>query len=287
MKISTSIAQIARIAGEEKAVECFGKVGFDAWDLSMHLAMAYDWKLKKAVQTDSPLAAPDRLAFVRKLRRIGEDYGMVCNQSHAPFPSSCPELRDWLKIAIECTAEAGGEICVIHPDNDGTPEQNAEMYHELLPFAKSCGVKIATENMFNWDGKNHTSTFAACATAKSFVEHLDAVNDDFLVACLDIGHAELRTSGDGAVPMIHALGDRLQALHLQDNDGRTDMHDIPFNQTIDFDPVVKALKEIGYKGYFTLEARLDPKVYTPDNVLDGAKIMAQSARRLADMYEVY
>ena len=44
-------------------------------------------------------------------------------------------------------AEAGGKICIIHPDNDKSAAENAEMYLELLPFAKDCGVKIATEKM--------------------------------------------------------------------------------------------------------------------------------------------
>lgn len=44
----------------------------------------------------------------------------------------------YLKRAIECTAEAGGAICVIHPANNKTAEENAQMYFELLPFAKEC-----------------------------------------------------------------------------------------------------------------------------------------------------
>lgn len=57
------------------------------------------------------------------------------------------------KLAIECTAEAGGEICVVHPMNDAALEENAEMYAMPLPFAREHGVKIATENMYNWDSK--------------------------------------------------------------------------------------------------------------------------------------
>lgn len=58
------------------------------------------------------------------------------------------------------------------------------MYFDLLPFAKECGVKIATENMWGWDTEKDQSSFAACATSASFNEHLDVVNDDFFVACL-------------------------------------------------------------------------------------------------------
>ncbi|MGN0479314.1 MAG: sugar phosphate isomerase/epimerase family protein [Hominenteromicrobium sp.] len=285
MKISTEIASAAHKIGEEKTLEYLAKAGFDAWDFSMFDMCLYDWSTQTCRVSNHPLASGQYLAFARKLKRIGLDNGLVCNQSHAPFPSGCAEVRSYLKRAIECTAEAGGQICIIHPDNDKSAQENAEMYLELLPFAKSCGVKIAAENMWDWDRQKDESTFAACASTESFVEHLDLVNDDFLVACLDIGHAEMRGSGSGAVEMIHGLGSRLQALHLHDNDRWHDSHQIPFSMSIDFPSVVQALKEIGYKGYFTLEADQYLTPYHAENILDGIKNLSASARKLADMFE--
>ena len=285
MKISTEIASSARRVGEEKAIELLAKAGFDAWDFSMFSMCRYDWVAKKAILTDHPLAKPDYLKFARNLKRIGLDNGIVCNQSHAPFPSNCPEIRSYFKRAIECTAEAGGEICIIHPDNDSSPEQNAEMYNELLPFAKQCGVKIATENMWNWNKELDQASFAACATPESFCAHVDTANSEWLVACLDLGHAEMKGLNTTAVEMIKALGPRLKALHIHDNDKWHDSHQIPFSMDIDFVPIVKALKEIGYDGYFTLEADQYLWKYNADNVFEGIKEMAAAARRLAEMYE--
>ena len=226
------------------------------------------------------------MAFARRLKKIGNDYGIVCNQSHAPFPSSCPEIRSYFKRAIECTAEAGGNICIIHPDNDKSAAENAEMYIELLPFAKECGVKIATENMWNWDTEKDQSSFVACATAESFIEHLDAVKDDYLVACLDIGHAEMRGSGSGAATMIYALKDRLQALHIHDNDKWHDSHQIPFSMSIDFNSAVKALKDINYQGYLTLEGDSYLKKYSVDNIFERIKNLTAADKRLSDMFGV-
>ncbi|MGI6262206.1 MAG: sugar phosphate isomerase/epimerase family protein [Acutalibacteraceae bacterium] len=285
MKISTEISSAAKIVGEEKAVEYIAKSGFDAWDFSMFAMCEYDWEKQMILKNDHPLASGNYLAFARRLKRIGEDNGIVCNQSHAPFPSSCPEIRSYLKRAIECTAEAGGKICIIHPDNNKTALENAEMYDELLPFAKECGVKIATENMWNWDNKKQQSSFAACATSESFVEHLDAVNDDFFVACLDIGHAEMRGSGSGAVNMIYSLGERLKALHIHDNDRWHDSHQIPFSMSISFYDIVKALKDINYQGYFTLEADQFLEGYSSGNVLEGIKKLAEADRKLANLFE--
>lgn len=285
MKTSTEIASIAKIVGEHKAVELCAKAGFDGWDFSLFDMCRLDRAKGTCIDSDHPLGSARYLKFVRELKQVGLDNGIVCNQSHAPFPVSNPQIRACLERAIECTAEAGGEICIVHPDNNKTPEENAEMYFELLPFAKSCGVKIATENMWNWDKDTGYSTFAACAASGDFVAHLDAVNDDFFVACLDIGHAEMRGSGSGAVNMIRALGTRLQALHLHDNDLHHDSHQIPFSMKIDFAAVVNALKEIGYSGWFTLEAESYLKAFDTDTVCRGVQDLADAAKRLVRMWE--
>ena len=285
MKISTEIASAAKHVGEEKVIEYVAKAGFDAWDFSMFDMCRFDWETRSLLKTNHPLSGNEYLKFARKLKQVGLDNGIICNQSHAPFPTACTEIRSYLKRAIECTAEAGGNICIIHPDNNKSAEANAEMYFELLPFAKECGVKIATENMWNWDNEKDEALFAACATPDSFNAHLDAVNDENFVACLDIGHAQMKGLGTTAVEMIKALGPRLQALHIHDNDQWHDSHQIPFSMQIDFEAVVKALKEINYSGYFTLEADRYLNDYTSENVFDGIKKLAESAKKLAQMYE--
>jgi len=285
MKISTEIQSIANLIGEEKAVEYVAKAGFDAWDFSMFSMVNYDWGTSTFSESEHPLGGSNYLQFARKLRKIGEDNGIHCNQSHAPFPSNTTWLYPYLKRSIECTAEAGGKICIIHPDNNKSAEENAEMYFELLPFAKECGVKIATENMYNWDVKNGHSLFAACATPKSFLEHLEAIDDDYFVGCLDVGHAEMKGSDTTAVEMIKALGNKLQALHLSDNNKLNDSHQIPFSMDLDFGEIVKALKEIDYKGYFTLEAGNYLGDCARENVFEEVKKLAEAAKRLADMFE--
>lgn len=288
MLISTEIHSTANLVGEEKAIECLAKAGFDAWDFSMFKMVRYDWENKRLLDNDHPLIGPDYLSFARHLRKIGEDNGIHCNQSHAPFPVKLPIVRsNYLKRAIECTAEAGGKICIIHPDNDKSAEENAEMYWELLPFAKDHGVKIATENMWNWDKTLDQASPAACSSPEDFVKHLEAVNDPSFVACLDLGHAEMRGLGTTAPEMIHALGSHLQALHIHDNDQWHDSHNIPFSMNINFESIVKALKEINYCGYFTLECDqyYNRAGYTADNVLEGAQNLATAARRLGGMYD--
>ncbi len=284
MKISTEIGSASKIIGEEKSIELIAKAGFDAYDLSLFSMCKYDRQNARLFENDHPFAKSDYLSYIRKLKRIAEDSGITCNQSHAPFPTSVPCIRDYMKRAIECTAEAGGEICIIHPANNGTPEENRDFYLSLLPFAKEHGVKIATENMWNWNREKDESTFAACATPESFNAHLDAVNDAYFVACLDIGHAEMKGVGTSAKEMILALDRRLAALHIHDNDKWHDSHMPPFTMQIDFESIAHALKQINYNGYLTLEADAYLRSYDENNIFEGIKNLYQSAEKFRSLF---
>ncbi len=283
--ISTEIASAAKHIGEERAIELYAKSGFDAWDFSMFAMAKYDYKNQCIIETGHPLSDGNYTEFAKTLRRIGEDCGIHCNQSHAPFPSYVPKIHDRLKRAIECTAIAGGKICIIHPCNNETYEKNAEMYFELLPFAKEYGVKIATENMWNWDHEKNHAISAACSHHYDFLKHINAVNDPFFVACLDIGHSEMQGLGTSQRDMILTLGKHLQALHIHDNDLIHDSHGLPFTMSIDFNEMVGSLKEIDYNGYFTLEADRYLSNFDADNIEIGMKNMADAANRLCDMFE--
>ena len=273
MKISTEIYSIAQCVGEHKAIELCAKAGFDGWDFSMYDMCRYLWPEDIIVDSNHPLHTNEYLKFARELKNIGLDNGIVCNQSHAPFPVDVPEVRSYLKRAIECTAEAGGEICVIHPSNNKSAEENAEMYLELLPFAKSCGVKIATENMWNWHEGDQYSSFAACATSESFCQHLEVVRDEFFVACLDIGHAEMQGSGSGAVNMIHALGSKLQALHIHDNDGINDNHNSPYIGVCNWERFILGLRKTGYKGTLNFETFAFTKKFPKELASSSLKML--------------
>jgi sugar phosphate isomerase/epimerase len=287
MKISTEIASCAKHVGEQKAIELFAKAGFDAWDFSMFAMASYEWSTRKTIVGDHPLNGPGYLAFARELKRIGLDNGIHCNQSHAPFPLCSPQIRSMMKRAIECTAEAGGKICIIHPDSELSVQENADMYWELLPFAKDHGVKIATENMWGWDTVLHQAKPVACSNVPAFQAQLELVEDDDFVVCLDIGHGEMKGLNTSAVELIHALGSKIQALHIHDNDRWHDSHQIPFSMDIDWEAVTKALADTGYSGYFTLEADMYLKAFHEENLLQGCKNLADSARKLAAMYAGY
>ena len=283
-KISTEIGSFSRIVGERKAVELVAKAEFDAWDFSMFDMARWDWNNNCVIDNGHPLRSSEYLKFARELRHIGEEMGIHCNQSHAPFPVYRPQIYSYIKRAIECTAEAGGKICIIHPDNHKSAEENAQMYFELLPFAKEHGVKIATENMWNWSPEKDCAKAAACSHHDDFLAHIRAVNDPDFVACLDLGHAEMKGLDTSAEQMIFTLGKHLQALHIHDNDLWHDSHAIPFSMQIDFEKVVAALKKVGYSGYLTLEADTHCNGCSADEIPTKVKELCESAKKLRNMF---
>jgi len=287
MKISTETESVKKYVGDEKAIEYIKKAGFDAYDFSMYdIAKIANWNTGEIAYGDTPIAGDDYLKYARSLKKVADDCGIYCNQTHSVFPTQNPKIEKFVKRTIECTAELGAKICVVHPLSMSPVEDNVKYYNELLPFAKECGVKIATENMWAWSNELKHATPAACSPHGEFLKLLEEVNDDYLIACLDIGHAEmLRQSDTGAVQMIKTLGKHLQSLHIHDNDQLHDSHQIPFSMSIDFEAVVRALKEINYSGEFTLEANSYLNDCTADNVFDKLCDMRAAARKLADMYE--
>lgn len=283
MIISTEIGSISKLVGERKAVEYVAKAGFDAFDLSMFSMAEVDWATLTAKPSAHPFCGVNYLKEVREIKKIANDNGIYCNQSHAPFPLYIKQVKDMMFRALELSAEAGAKVCVIHPDNFKNAQENAQIFNELLPFAKSLGVKIATENMWDWRGEYAKKS--ACSHHEDFKEHLDVVNDDYLGACLDIGHAEMQGLNTSAVQMIKTLGDKLIALHIHDNNLRRDDHLLPRKGSINFTAILRALKEVNYKGDFTLEADKHLSAFNKENCFDGVKEMADATRKLATAFE--
>ena len=285
MKTSTEIFSSARFVGEKKAIEYIAKAGFDAWDFTMFPMVDVDRKNNVCHTTSHPLSGDNYLSFARELRRVGEDNGIECNQSHAPFPSCVDGMEKYLIRALECTSAAGGKICIVHPDHNKSAEENAEFYMRLLPIAKDLDVKIAVENMWKWDNEKDHACPAACSHHDDFLKHVLKVDDKYLVACLDIGHAEMKGLDTSAVQMIYALKGYLQALHIHDNDKWHDSHQIPYSMDIRFEPIIKALADVGYSGYFTLEC--DQFIVSADGVGEKIKKLYEVVRKMADEFESY
>ena len=282
MKISTEIYSAAAIVGEEKAIELIAKAGFDAWDFSMFDMVTCDRKSGEIIYKGHPLESKDAVSFAKRLRKVGEDNGIYCNQSHTAYPLCYKAVRESIYKAIECSAEAGAKIVVVHPDMDASVEENVELYQKYLEFAKGHGVMIATENMLIRRLLDEPSK-SSFVTPERIKPLFDLINDDNFVLCLDVGHAEIGIANTSSLEMIDCFKNKIRALHLHDNDKNLDSHQIPFSMNIDFPPIMRALKETVYNGDLTLESDSFLGSFNRENVLDGLKAMRISVEKLKEL----
>ena len=84
-------------------------------------------------------------------------------------------------------------------------------------------------------------------------ENLDRLFDALpeLFMMLDIGHANLH--GGRAEKSIRHFAERVNHIHLHDNDGTADQHLPPGAGTVDWPAVIQALRDIDYDKTITIE----------------------------------
>ena len=269
MKLSTEFNYGSILFGTEAAIRLMAEVGFEALDYSM-----FDLN-----REDNPLNHDGWQERMRSFRKIAEECGIGFNQTHATFPSFKEGDEDYnnanfprLIRAIAATAELGAPIVVMHPQPTGGNdfEKNAKFFSTLAPYCKECGVKIAIENLI---GEN-----CYCGNPQDLCALIDALDSDCFTGLLDIGHASI--NGVGAPAFIKAMGGRLSALHVHDNDGVKDCHNMPYNRSLDWDAICNALAENNYKGDFTYEAGFYARQFPKELVPDAYRMMVATGKYL-------
>ena len=288
MLISTQTASFADKFGDHDAVKMLARVGYDALDYSMF----------NILTENSPINKPDYREYAESLKRTADENNVIFNQSHAPFPSYIKDKQDYNEIivyaivkAMEVTSIIGGKIVIVHPitffdgDNKAQKEFNMNFFNMLLPYCKIYGVKIALENMYAWDDKEKRVTPGVCSPPHEFADYLDSLDKNWFCACLDIGHCEMQGTGAvSAVDSINALGrERLQSLHIHDNDKIKDTHTLPFMQKIKWEEIMQALKNINYTGDFTFEADNFLAVFPPELYMNASTLMLDVGRYLTSL----
>jgi len=251
MLVSTETLILKKLVDINKILETIKEAGFDAFDFTM-----YD------IENEQTLVSfDDYKERAYKVKEKALELGLICNQAHSFFPTLRKNNDKWTEYGYKLTIRSleiagilGAKYCIVHPCNDYTAEENYKMYEYLLPYAKKYNVKIALENMWNWNEELRVITGAACSSPEDYNKHLDLLDKEYFGACLDIGHAEMRDVHTSAVKMIEALGDRLTCLHIHDNDMIHDYHRLPYTFNVDFEPIIDALAKINYKGDITFEA---------------------------------
>ena len=157
-----------------------------------------------------------------------------------------------LKNRIEFCSAVGGDSVVIHPpnalENNNLLNQNLERslhaFEDVKILCNDLNIKLAVENI-----SAHSEIIL-----KYYFERYPK---EFVGFCYDSGHAHLFNN----LNSLFQFNERLIVLHLHDNKGKTDAHQPPFWGTIDWEPIMNWIKEIGYSRPINFEITHRAKLF--------------------------
>ncbi len=199
----------------------------------------------------------DRLqAVANEVREARESFGLEY-QVHAPLsdvnigsmhePMRLAAVKE-IKDTIDMCHRLDISLLTVHPgfvngiaflDRRRALEMTRASLRELDLAAKRSSVEIAVENL-------PANINATCTSADELLKAIDGTD---LGVCFDLGHANTA----GQVEAMLKLVDRFRNVHLHNNEGQWDQHNVVDDGTADIGVVVKELKR-AYRGNIIIES---------------------------------
>ena len=226
------------------------------------------------------------LTYERDVLKKG---GITVEQIHGPWryppkDDDSDEREKWLeamKKGIRGAAYLGATRMVVHPlmpyglDSTSHEEEvlriNAEHFTKLCEYAEDYPVTICLENM--------PYPLFAISSVKQVLDFVKKVNKKNLKVCLDTGHANVLGTTPGEA--VRLLGSYLEAMHVHDNNGKTDQHLHIGEGLIDWRDFSKALREIGFTGAVSAEPNMRGD-YTQEQLTERQAILADNLKKIAE-----
>lgn len=230
-----------------------------------------------------------------KPHKLGAEQERIrINQMHMPHPVYDPfgdkEFNDYLRedVAYKSMAVCAffqSPFMVVHGCNLarllGSEEKEWEKIREFLEFlapaAKEMGITICLENLY--DNVCGRLLEGPCCNAGKMAERIDRINEKYkaevLGFCLDTGHANI--TGIELEDFIVTMGHRIKVLHIHDNNGIEDLHQLPFSPignkegmtSVNWGGFIKGLRKIKYDKVLNFETAPVLRAF-PDKMQDEA-----------------
>ncbi len=266
MKLITTTDIPAEYFGYDKAIDMIADAGFDGLDFSAF----------GMTKPENIFNSDKYLDFAAKIREKAESRGLFFAQAHAPFPTTQndekfnSDRRELIIRSMEIASVLGVGTIVVHPVQhlkykcsvEELYRLNMEFYRSLIPICEKLRIRVATENMWQFDKYRNIIDDSVCASPEEFSKYIDDLDSWYITGCLDLGHCGL--SGREAQDMLRYMGkNRVTCLHIHDNDYLSDLHTLPGAAKMNWDEILRAIAEIGYEGNFTYECDMFMKRYGP------------------------
>ena len=300
MKISATTGRLFEILGADGAFKMLSEAGFDAVDFSFDVDSKL-WNVARGESSLFCLSQEQLVEHYRPYKQAADKYGVSIYQAHAPFPSyfhgnesASAAAVEFIKKCFPILKMMDCKYLVCHPcfagydnrlEKESEIKLNLNFYSSLIPLAKEYGVTVCLENMFT--GSRGKIYEAICQEPDEVIMYVDTLNEKAgekrFAFCYDTGHALLL--GRDQYQTIKRIGNRIELLHVHDNDGWEDRHVTPYMGILDWDRFVMGLKAIGYKGVINLENSNIPNLYPRELLSSAFRHAADCAKYLAARVE--
>lgn len=205
------------------------------------------------------MAHHDPVKYATELKAYADDLGFTIPQGHTSFTEGLvgPEAVERLKPELDMFAALGIHKAVVHVNGGKDMTDPEARYAEwiknirtLSEYVEGTGITLCLENL---------TAFPETRSSNGLLKLIQDAGDKNMGICLDTGHLHLSntrgTTNETHGDFIRNVGTYLQALHIVDNNGEKDTHQMPFSARtgVDWVDVMRGLRDVDYKGLFNLE----------------------------------
>lgn len=175
---------------------------------------------------------------------------------------------------IRLASAIGAKTMVVHSGWKSDPKLSARdaLKYSIDTIAKCAAeaerlrITLGVENV----GYGAANMFRGI---EDWVGIAEAVSSPAVGLTLDVGHAVLE--GFDPAAAVNAAGARLKHVHLHSNMGKADDHLRLDRGTVDFGPVIRAMRKIGFAGHASIE------IYAPAGEREAA---LQASRKVVEQF---
>ncbi|UCH01523.1 MAG: sugar phosphate isomerase/epimerase, partial [Candidatus Bathyarchaeota archaeon] len=156
-------------------------------------------------------------------------------------------------------------ILVVHPNilgsnslllPDDVQRNNCiDSLGKIVDRTQDHSVKIALENLPDYEGKGRVASRVV-----DLIEIIEKVGSQNVGICVDTGHTNITKHQNLAKKLKMSLEDEIMqagkylcTLHINDNNGKEDIHLVPGDGNIEWALVIRSLRQVNYKGIFMME----------------------------------
>lgn len=297
-KVSISLGKLLRKYTVIETLEIAKNVGAEAVDF--YLA-SQDYRKENSIFSKSE---DEICEFYAKVKRKADELGLEIGQTHGFYPPVKIDDEEYNNIVVpknsrlDCMATKilGAPICVFHPagfpDNRNASdefmyEKTFEYIKTTLGFAKEFGIKFGLETVgSNWELDNTIDFFGDFQKYQDIYSNIASIEEykDNFTCCVDAGHTNTSVQFGQPSPgdLIRKMGKNVGALHLHDNNGYIDQHDLIGKGTINWTDVFDALYEVGYTGNYNSETYF--KDLVGNSMIDAAEFTVKTIKDFLSRY---